>query len=1339
MGEKWLVSLDFGSSGGRALVFNVKTGEITLTTQSWSFQPDRQAGQFAFDLGCDEKWGLLCQLGRQALAKAGADAREVAGISVTSMRHGLVILDQAGQVRMAAPNRDARAFSESMELQASHGPAIYERTGHMPSPVLMGPRLLWVKTNHPEYLSQGSVVFTISDWMAYMLCGQAASEPTQAGETCLFDLHSCSWSSDLIRSLGLPEHVFPPIHPPGTRLGGLTQAAAEALGLVPGIPVAVGGADTQLGLLGLGITQPGEVGVIAGSTTPVMVTCSQPHIDPKQRTWTGMYALPGLYVVESNAGSMGSSLEWFAGLQYPGSPAPVGALCGDAPSSPPGANGILSTLGGQLFNASALGLPVDGLTFSTMTTPTGLEGRAHLARAVLEGMACSALQNSQQALGVAQVKPDRVHLGGGMARSSLWSQILCDLFNLPILTGSAQSASGLGAAMCASVAAGMYPDLASAARSLVKDHRSLTPSQDMAAYAEQYATWQEYKEKRTAADEVASSALISAMQTALESAAPTQASFQPRIYVSANAGEEAIRMLGELGEVTYASYAEGGSVLSGDELAETLQDYQVLVTEVDLVDANALKNASDLRVIFACRGNPVNVDIAACTAAGIPVINTPGRNADAVADLAVAFMLMLARKLDKASAFLRQPGGEAGDMGRMGQAYFMLKGRELWHKTIGIVGGGAIGRKVAQRLLPFEARLLVYDPFLSTEQVALMGAEQVSLAELLEQSDFITLHAPVTDDTSGMIGTAAFDRMKTGAYLINTARAALVDHAALLAALESGKLGGAALDVFPVEPPASDDPLLAFENVIATPHIGGNTSEVGIHQGAIILDELKLLLTGGKPRYVLNPEALEGFSWSGERRLNLSQLSELAQGPGPGLTDLDLKTEAQAPASAIPALEEKPRLGGLLGGLRRLVGKEKVPGREPAPSLEAAPSAASSPPDAGPAAAPAVASQASATSFEKFNQIIERFVTLMRDDPDTQAFARGKNVTFQYVIKDAGLSFYTGFVNGQVNTGTGTSPEKVDVTIKTDAATLDGMFTGRLDGTAAFKSGKLSVGGNMMKAIVMQKLNYGDLYGRARAEVGDPGDLSASAPAPAAAQAPAPAAGGSSAAAAAPGLGAVPALIYKTGDIRDTILEINNEMYQRGWITSTGGNISARSEDNPEQVWITPSGLFKGSLRADMMVKIDLEGDIVGDAPYSASSERKVHCAIYRARPEIKAVIHTHALYATLMALTCSPWLPISADAAFFGQVPVVPFIMPGSPELGDEVARAMGATGVAAIMQNHGLVVAGSDLRRAADTTEAIEITAEKLLWCRRMGITPQLIPDEAVALLNEMGTMLA
>jgi autoinducer 2 (AI-2) kinase len=1312
MTANYLLSLDVGGGGGRCLLINVETREVTISSRAWRHPATPGGGQWSIDLDTRGIWGSLAEMVKEALAGAGARPEQVAGIAATGMRHGLVFLGAEGEVLLARANTDARAVSQSMALNGEHGERLYQRSGHWPSPICMAPFLLWMKENRPDALKAAQSVLSVSDWGAYQLSGELAFEASQAAESLLFDIRARGWADDLIAEFGLRRDIFPPIGFAGERMGVLQGGAAAHLGLLEGTPVARGGADTQSGLLGMGALAPGQLGVIAGTTAPVQMVVDQAHIDPQRRLWTSVHLLPGLYVLESNAGGMGNALEWFARALYPGLPDPIGALMAEARNAPAGAGGIFSTVGASVFNAAEMGLPIDSLTLSTTTAHPGNGERALLARAIAEGLAYAVLANIEQIGRVAGGAVDRICLGGGISRSQTLTELVSQVTGAEVRVADIQETTALGAAICAGVGAGLYPDLASGAGALVRYSRQHAPGEDQhRSYRALYQDWAALRQERASVDELAASIFTQSMRGGERSAdvVPEEA-FRPRIFVSADMCEMALDTLRELGEVTYASYREG-AMLVGEELVETLQDYQVFVTEVDMLDAEALQGLPDLRMVAACRGAPVNVDVEACTAAGVPVVNTPGRNADAVADLTVSFMLMLARKLGEAAAFLRQPGGEAGDMGRMGQAYFSYQGHELWNKQIGIVGAGAIGRRVIKRLLPFEARLLVYDPYIDAEEAALLGARVVGLDELLLESDFISLHAPVTDETRQMIDAAAFERMKPGAFLANTARAALVDEVALIAALETGELGGAALDVFSVEPPGSDDPLLAFPNVIATPHLGGNTFEVGVHQGMIVASELRRLLSGAAPENILNPEALEGFTWTGARRVSQAELEKLAAGPGPSVSDLD----AGAAQERQQADREAP--SGREGGLfKRLFRRKEA--QERAPLVPA--------------------DQSDGSQRETLIRILEQFCANICSDEKMAAASSGKNVVMHFTVKDLDQDFYLNFQDGEVDAGLGEPPLEPDVRLKMNAEILDGMFTGRISGNKAAMTGKLSFSGDTRKAMAFQRFtrDMERLYQAAREAVGDPGDLTRLGVAPAAGVGQPP---GASAVPGTPPAGYAPQapLIIKVGDVRDEILQVNNELYARGLITATGGNVSARTDDNPNEVWITPSAIFKGDLRADMMVRIDLSGNLVGESEYSASSERRVHCAIYRARPDISAVIHTHAPQATVMALTGARFLPISTEAAFVGEVPVVPFIMPGTDELGEEVARALGQ-GVAVIMGNHGLVVAGSSPRRAADMTEIVESTAEKILTCKALGVEPVLLPEDVLEELREIGKML-
>lgn len=201
------------------------------------------------------------------------------------------------------------------------------------------------------------------------------------------------------------------------------------------------------------------------------------------------------------------------------------------------------------------------------------------------------------------------------------------------------------------------------------------------------------------------------------------------------------------------------------------------------------------------------------------------------------------------------------------------------------------------------------------------------------------------------------------------------------------------------------------------------------------------------------------------------------------------------------------------------------------------------------------------------------------------------------------------------------------------------------------------------------------------------------------------------------------------------LARVTGELYARGLITASGGNVSARDPDSPDLVWITPAGEFKGDLRPESMACIDLDGEPTSKEGSRPSTEWRVHCAIYRARPDVRAVAHSHPPQATRMALTGTRFLPISVEAAVLGEIPVVPFLQAGTAALAEAVASALGA-GAAVLMQNHGLVVAAGSLQHAAALTETIEATAGTLVACRMMGIEPPTLSADAIREARSRGT---
>jgi D-3-phosphoglycerate dehydrogenase len=332
----------------------------------------------------------------------------------------------------------------------------------------------------------------------------------------------------------------------------------------------------------------------------------------------------------------------------------------------------------------------------------------------------------------------------------------------------------------------------------------------------------------------------------------TQASGLPsrrprRVLVTAPLRGEGLERLRELADVVYDPWIDQQPLrmYSADQLAERLaaEDADGLVVESDLVGPQVF--ARPLSFVAATRADPVNVDIGAATEAGVPVIRCPGRNAGAVAELAVALLFALGRHVLVADQDVR-----AGQVYRDGTIpYQRFRAWELAGRTAGLVGLGAVGQALKWRLEGLGMEVVGFDPY--------TDAETVSLERLLDVSDVVSMHAPVTPETTGMIGADQFAAMKAGSFFLNTARAKLHDTDALVAALQSGHLAGAGLDHFEGEHLPVDHPLVSMPNVVLTPHIGGATWDTESRQATMVADDVGRLIAGEQPHYVVNPEVLK--------------------------------------------------------------------------------------------------------------------------------------------------------------------------------------------------------------------------------------------------------------------------------------------------------------------------------------------------------------------------------------------------------------------------------------------------------------------------------------------------
>ncbi|UZQ82383.1 phosphoglycerate dehydrogenase [Thermoanaerobacter sp. RKWS2] len=282
---------------------------------------------------------------------------------------------------------------------------------------------------------------------------------------------------------------------------------------------------------------------------------------------------------------------------------------------------------------------------------------------------------------------------------------------------------------------------------------------------------------------------------------------------------------------------ESGKPYEESELINIIKDIDGIIVGLDKITSNVLKNAKKLKVITKYGVGMDNIDIEEAEKLGIKITFTPGANKESVADLAFSLMLCLSRNIIKLDNIVRSNKWEK------------IVGYEVYGKTLGIVGTGSIGKGVAKRATGFDMKILAYDKYPDYDFADKIGMKYVDKKTLLEESDFITLHIPLSDETYHFIDEEEFNIMKNTAYIINTSRGGIINENALYNALKDKKIAGAALDAFEEEPPLNSK-LFELDNVILSPHCGASTKEATDRMGIMAVEGLISVLEGMEPKYL---------------------------------------------------------------------------------------------------------------------------------------------------------------------------------------------------------------------------------------------------------------------------------------------------------------------------------------------------------------------------------------------------------------------------------------------------------------------------------------------------------
>lgn len=498
IGAPLFLAIDAGTGSCRAAVFDRQGTQVALVQREWRHAPEPGVpGSQVFDTNTN--WTLICECVRGVVDAVG-DPGRIAAVSSTSMREGMVLYDEEGAELWACPNVDARVGEEATRLiESGLADRIYRTGGDWVS-ITAPARFLWLAKHRPQLLQRTAHVGMLSDWVCTRLAGGFATEPTVGSSSGMFDLERRSWASEIIDALALPEEIFPPVVDPGTVIGEVGAAASTETGLLAGTPVVAGGADTQLGLLGIGQVDAGAITIIGGTFWQQTAVVDRALIDSEARLRTLCHVGSGLWMIEGIGFYSGLVMRWFrdaffspdAGFPAAPSDSPYMLMEELAAALPPGANGLFGVFS-NVMNARRWAHGPASFVGFDVTDPQG-SGTAACVRAIEESAAFVSRAHVATIAALTGYDPDVVVFTGGASKGSLWPQILADVIGVRVEVPAVTESSALGAALLAQAAVEAH-EVSGLARTHARIERVFEPRDDeRGRYDELYERWRAVNE-----------------------------------------------------------------------------------------------------------------------------------------------------------------------------------------------------------------------------------------------------------------------------------------------------------------------------------------------------------------------------------------------------------------------------------------------------------------------------------------------------------------------------------------------------------------------------------------------------------------------------------------------------------------------------------------------------------------------------------------------------------------------------------------------------------------------------------------------------------------------------